>query len=698
MKTHRKSDLIILAGLLMLAGVATAQMPEPVVPEVQVISPISVPYQQESITLVVAPTFTAVAGYDQPDEMPAHYRWLVKPAALPGGSYADTRVEFENHVDLLLPFDDEAWSPWAAWPDGADEVSVAVPTLPVEDESGQRIHYLFALQAMASDGVVSTARDYGRNVASFRVSTSFTPVLAVLHPYLADRWVSGMQASDAIDIFAGLEGGFILEARADQYGAAIASYRWGWNLADPDDPADPGWAVPAGLGEEQTSIPPLDFFSGIHVLHIHVLDSLGNETRFQLMVTIIPMPDPQDQLPLLVVDDVLDRNSNAWPDADGQARDRDAFRDAFWEQVADGVAGFYPDNDVLDSQDALVTARDLIAYRVVIWNGRWAAGGVNSTMATSLRPVGTEHEPIDAPYMWLGGYQEAGGNVLMTGSRAVMSTLPESPYLLPIVFDSGEGNLVGYDWIGDPAGSARVGFGEDDFGPIYPRLHGYRNAGLAAVELTSPIGAYYTRVGENDSRLIREMRRSPCVGLKGLVLDPGFIAEEMGGVAAFADTIWTDPQIDWTDDPLAAEPLDHAYIWGQDEFYDVDVTGRDLPIVPQDCDGEACVQPLWRTVSRLDWIRAARQAADPQDTWPEGYYEDGELAGYCGPIGLDPDESTARTSDQVTGFVTRKYLDSKPAAVGDVVLGFDPYRFDHAAMTTALRWVLGEHFGLAMDP
>lgn len=53
---------------------------------------------------------------------------------------------------------------------------------------------------------------------------------------------------------------------------------------------------------------------------------------------------------------------------------------------------------------------------------------------------------------------------------------------------------------------------------------------------------------------------------------------------------------------------------------------------------------------------------------------------------------------KVTGFVTRKHLENKPSGVGDVVLGFDPYRFDHASMRAAIRWVLGEHFGLSMSP
>ena len=54
--------------------------------------------------------------------------------------------------------------------------------------------------------------------------------------------------------------------------------------------------------------------------------------------------------------------------------------------------------------------------------------------------------------------------------------------------------------------------------------------------------------------------------------------------------------------------------------------------------------------------------------------------------------------EQVAGALSHKFEATKPTGLGDVYWGFDPYRFDNAQMTEAIRWVLREHFGLAMYP
>jgi len=110
---------------------------------------------------------------------------------------------------------------------------------------------------------------------------------------------------------------------------------------------------------------------------------------------------------------------------------------------------------------------------------------------------------------------------------------------------------------------------------------------------------------------------------------------------------------------------------------------------------------MFRTIARYDWIRQSRLAVDPDDTWPVGYYDNqGQptLVSICGPAALTLDRSTARTNDRVTAFVARKTAPNKPSQVGDVVMGFDPYRFDNQEMRWVIRWVLGEHFGLSMNP
>jgi hypothetical protein len=255
------------------------------------------------------------------------------------------------------------------------------------------------------------------------------------------------------------------------------------------------------------------------------------------------------------------------------------------------------------------------------------------------------------------------------------------------------GNIGGLD--------VRLGFGRDlQTGElVYPSIYGYRSLGLAAMDITSPLAAYYTPRGD----LLRIKRKNACAALKGVVLDAAFVDAHMGGVPAFADTIWTETSIDWQDDPFPedGDVLVVAYQWGNDEFYDVDVQERGIPFTIQDCDGQPCVEPLLRTVSRFDWVQAAYLAEDPDSTWPDGFYGGPDQPGLddvCGFEGLTLDRQSAVTNDHATAFVTHKFEDQKPSGAGDVVMGFDPYRFDHETMTDALRWVLGDHFGLALSP
>ena len=57
-----------------------------------------------------------------------------------------------------------------------------------------------------------------------------------------------------LDLLPGLEGLFTWEAEAESYGGSLESYRWGWDVTDPDDPNDPNWALPPGLSEAQKTL------------------------------------------------------------------------------------------------------------------------------------------------------------------------------------------------------------------------------------------------------------------------------------------------------------------------------------------------------------------------------------------------------------------------------------------------------------
>jgi len=85
------------------------------------------------------------------------------------------------------------------------------------------------------------------------------------------------------------------------------------------------------------------------------------------------------------------------------------------------------------------------------------------------------------------------------------------------------------------------------------------------------------------------------------------------------------------------------------------------------------------------------------DVWPVGYY-DAPLSQLCGRYALTVNDAASRTNNVVLGVLSHKTAEDKPSQIGDILWGFDPYRYDHAQMTEVIRWVLGEHFRLDMRP
>lgn len=71
---------------------------------------------------------------------------------------------------------------------------------------------------------------------------------------------------------------FTWSADASWYGGTIAGYRYGLDLMDPDDVHDPGWTTPDFV-PDLLAADPIDFPSGVHTLHIMVVDEEGSWTR-----------------------------------------------------------------------------------------------------------------------------------------------------------------------------------------------------------------------------------------------------------------------------------------------------------------------------------------------------------------------------------------------------------------------------------
>ena len=56
------------------------------------------------------------------------------------------------------------------------------------------------------------------------------------------------------------------------------------------------------------------------------------------------------------------------------------------------------------------------------------------------------------------------------------------------------------------------------------------------------------------------------------------------------------------------------------------------------------------------------------------------------------------TTGAITGFISHKLEEHKPSRKGDVVWGFDPYRFNNQQTQQAIHWLLAEHFDLLLGP
>jgi hypothetical protein len=634
---------------------------------------------------------------------PTAARYLFKQALLSDGSFCTTKTAFDENVDFLLSYEDSAWSPWIAYEVDAVRRRAIFPDTPQRDPDGNLIYYLFAVQVRDTAGAVSVDRTYGRSVANCYTTRTLTPILRVYEPFLGSQNASGVLRVDRYDIAKGQPLNFNWSATAASYAGEVVSYRYGWDVGDPDDPEDPNWAIAPGLTDQHKAAPTQVYESGVHVLTIVVMDNSNQRTLYRIVLNVVPVPDPANQRPLLLVDDVQDRDASGWPSQDGAIRyNNDINRDAFWESVLDAASGgvqeFLPSEDIWDSEDRLLDYRTVVNYRALFWMVRYTNAS-NNTVGAKFRP----ESPNKDKFIWLAPYQEQVGNLFYMGARGLNHFLFPQNYMVPMVFEARERYLIlnnvtyvlGWGERELPDGTMlRVGLDR------YP----YRVIGISVLDQMSP--PQYNIYGRPSYGF--QERTNICASMKALVLDEDFRDTYLAGSGAIADTIWTEPRIDWQGRNPTASPgpnywFELPYVWSIDEFYNQDIANRGTPFTIQDCEvaGSAepvpCIVPMFRALSRYDWYRLKlAEAGDPE--WPRPTYNTDDLNEACGEMCLNGDQTSSRTNGTMVGFITLKNSQTTPSGRGDVVWGFDIYRFDWQEAARAVRWVIGEHFGIPLRP
>lgn len=631
--------------------------------------------------------------YDQ--KTPTQVRFLWKSAqydtnALGEPVYIRTPFDYTRHYDKVLDFDDPEWSPWIPYEPLQDDRKVQFPKQP----DGE--YFLFAVQVRDTAGAVSVGLGYQVEVGHVLIQGgSFRPAVTLSEPFLPT--VTSTEAS--YEIAGGQPINFSWTANAISYNGSIVSYRHGWDLIDPDDPNDPGWSVPPGLSRQNLFDRERAFQEGVHTFYLRVEDDSGQIRLMKRTLTVIPFVDPTFQLELMVLDQVVDSRVQNWPDASGRPRNDETFRNQFWRFLADGSGGVNGINWDRDWRDhtASISFSDMVKYKAVLCYAQF--NDVAQRMFQQFRAINNVDQ-----YVWLTPYVQKGGNFFLAGGSSMESFIEgKSNYMTPIIFDTRETTYFA-DGVAFEVG---FGFAENPDETRYlrgPRMYPYATAGIAAIDWTSP----NTKTIYARTNVTRFDRTVDCVGLKGVYMEPAFRSNWGIGPGVVADTIWTEPEIDWQDGVYAqADTLglfNGTFPFRNDEFYDGNITTRSTPIRPQECGGDApngrCVEPMWRGISRFDWMREYYRSRGVD--WPSSAYSSFELDDGCGPMALTgyqgEDRAGTRTNGLVYGFFSYKTVDQKPRGPRpDVYWGFDPYRFDHDESKKAIRWVL-QQFGLQINP
>ncbi len=255
---------------------------------------------------------------------------------------------------------EEYWSRWKSYDAPGDS---GIATVIGDDEMLSKMSsYVFAVQAKDDAGAVTAVFDPAMNVRIFAILQSAGPELRVSEPYLG--WWQYIGIDNRTEVFR-LPAGFVVRfswsADASSYGGEIASYRYGWDIVDLNDPGE--WAIDPNPFVK--SAPPVSFASGVHTLYIEAVDNNGAATMAQMEINIFALNMTRN---LLWIDDFYSTDTFQQVN---YGFPTETEHDTFWLAICYRTVGFSPDIDVYDSaqRGALPPDIELLwRYKNIIWS------------------------------------------------------------------------------------------------------------------------------------------------------------------------------------------------------------------------------------------------------------------------------------------------------------------------------------------
>ena len=278
--------------------------------------------------------------------------------------WALTRVPDGKSFESIIAYlrtsaADKEWYPFVWYK--APQDSGKFWTTPVID----RGNYVFAMRAKDEAGAITPVLDEERNIRRVHVGPlSSGPLMSVTNDYVGViRTTSCTTPTTILDSPAGVPLEFKIRADASSYGGTIAGYRYGWDIADLNDPEQ--WEIDVTPFLSVATVPARTFFFGTHTLTMEVVDNSGYCSRVEVKVNIVQFTLERNIL--VVDDDDADEvatagwtNGGVWPN--------DAEQDGFWLDMLSEVTGFDPEIDMINTKQGFVPLATLAQYKSIIWD------------------------------------------------------------------------------------------------------------------------------------------------------------------------------------------------------------------------------------------------------------------------------------------------------------------------------------------
>jgi len=345
-------------------------------------------------------------------------------------------------------------------------------------------NYVFAIRAKDEAGAITPVftaddRNSGSNGNVRRVKVGpldSGPTMTVQNDYIGIIRTSSCNTPTSIlDSPASVPLGFNIQATADSYGGTVTGYRYGWDIADLNNPEE--WEIDMTsmtmsiTGTGTASVPPRAFFFGTHTLTMEVEDNSHYCSRVEIKVNIVPFTLERNLL--VVDDDSSDESASAgWSGVGSSPNDQE--HDQFWIDAAAEVGGFDNVIDMLDTHQKFIPLTTLAQYKSIIWD----VFGANDNPFAAKQPLLYDYigyrpkNPVNAPAgklkpNVLALTMAAGGHIMLCGRQPVQEVCSRTYTAgarYPIIFlyelEGKQGESPKDDAIASPIGDASFAYRE----------------------------------------------------------------------------------------------------------------------------------------------------------------------------------------------------------------------------------------------